>query len=140
MKKIFFITSAFLILWACSSDTQYPEEYLAFELPVYPNATDINAQEVKSIGTDGDIEIKVSLKTPDGIEEISSFFNTEMQKRGYKRNESNMMEKLQQKGAPVSADNYFHGFYQNGGRVFVVTALSTPSQDSVFLNLNFAGS
>jgi hypothetical protein len=116
----------------------YPKEYKEYNLPAYPNATSVGRAEASPLGDDGDIQIMIQLKTSDGISTIKDYYERELDNLGYKKNPNTQLKELQEKGAPVDESNFYSGNFQNGGKVFNLTAMEKDGDVSV--NIAFMGS
>ncbi|MEL6924955.1 MAG: lipoprotein [Bacteroidota bacterium] len=117
----------------------YPKEYADFELPEYPNVTEIEKATSTPLGDDGDIQMIIKLKTNDDVKKVGNFFSEKLLAMGYKDNVSNQLDELKQQGAPVDASNFFSGSYQKGGRLFNVTAMYSEEKDRTTINISVVG-
>ena len=125
-------------VFGSASAKGYPKEYAKMNLPVYPNIISVNKSESKALGDEGDIQMNVAFKTLDDVNKIGSFYDEAFQKLGYQKSKKDRLKELQEKGAPYTKDDFYYGYFQKGGRVSSVTAIS--KSDTTSVTTTFMGS
>jgi len=103
---------------------EYPDLYLQAGLPQYPNS-ELTKKRQGSNLNDG---VQVTIETQDSIETAKSFFDTEMENRGFA---------LPNDIASANEFAYF-GIYKDGNKKFTITITKIEDTSNNKIHINYS--